>query len=136
MLAIRLKEHHGKHNEVINEASDFVHNVYQDVWNSLSVNRPDKSDDSSRNMVKDSNLFGRIVSSGLALAGNNLSIKSFGGPSGNSAVFAIGMLTMLKLHSMASGEQRPSARNYSYGRVDQENSSRLGTSPRSSSGSS
>ena len=42
MLAIRLKEHHGKNHEVIDEASDFIQNVYQDVWPSLSVNKPEK----------------------------------------------------------------------------------------------
>jgi hypothetical protein len=47
MLAIRLKEHHGKNHEVIDEASDFVRNVYQDVWPSLSATKPEKCADSS-----------------------------------------------------------------------------------------
>ncbi|XP_062182904.1 plastid division protein PDV1-like [Phragmites australis] len=131
MLAIRLKEHHGNNHGVIDEASDFVHNVYQDVWPSISVNKPEKCADSSNNMVKGSNFLGRMVASSLALAGNSFSFKNFGGLLGNSAVLAMGMLTLLQLHWMGSGEQSPSVSNYSYRRVNRDNSSRLGTFPRS-----
>ncbi|TVU22951.1 hypothetical protein EJB05_32673, partial [Eragrostis curvula] len=133
MLAIKLKEHHGKNHEVIDEASNFVHNVYQDVWPSLSANKPDKSADSSSNMSKVSNFFGRMVSSSLALAGSSLNIKNLGGVLGNSAVLAIGMLTMLQLHWMATREKCPSVGNYSYRRVTKNYSSQLGTSPQSTS---
>ncbi|XP_062208771.1 plastid division protein PDV1-like [Phragmites australis] len=132
MIARRLKEHRGKNHEVIDEASKFAHNVYQDVLPSLPVNKPEKCADSSNNMVKGSNFLGRMVSSSLVLAGNSFNIKNLGGILGNSAVLAIGMLTLLQLHWMASGEQSPSVSSYSYRKVNQESSSRLGTSLRSS----
>uniref|UniRef100_A0A0A8XPU6 Plastid division protein PDV1 n=1 Tax=Arundo donax TaxID=35708 RepID=A0A0A8XPU6_ARUDO len=131
MLAIRLKEHHGENREVIDEASDFVHNVYHDVWPSLSVNMPEKCADSSNNMVKCSNFFGRMVASSLALTGNSFNIKNFDGLLRNSAVLAIGVISLLQLHWLASGEQRPAVGKYSYKTVNQDSSSRLGTSPRS-----
>ncbi|GJN06494.1 hypothetical protein PR202_ga24224 [Eleusine coracana subsp. coracana] len=133
MLAVKLKEHHGKNYEVIDEASNFVHNVYQDVWPSLSVNKTDKCADSSSNMVKGSNFFGRLVSAGHALAQNSLNIKNFGSVLGNSAVLGLGMLMMLQLQWMASREKYPAVGNHGYRRTAENNSSRLGTSLRSSS---
>ncbi|KAL6874696.1 hypothetical protein ACP4OV_013361 [Aristida adscensionis] len=133
MLAIRLKEHHGKNHKVIDEASDFVHNVYQDVWPSLSEKRPQKCE-SSDNMIKDSNFLGRMVASTLALARNNLSIEKLGGLlGGHTAVLAIGVMSLLQLRRFGSGGQDPVAGNYNYRRVNQGNSSRLGASPLSSS---
>lgn len=134
MLAIRLKEHHGKNHKVIDEASDFVHNVYQDVLPSLSVNRPEKSRshagaDSTNNGEKGSNFLGRMVASSLSLARNSFNIEKFGGLLGNSAVLAIGMITLLQLRWLASGEQSPAVGNYRYKRINQENSSRLEISP-------
>uniref|UniRef100_A0A0A9ABG2 Uncharacterized protein n=1 Tax=Arundo donax TaxID=35708 RepID=A0A0A9ABG2_ARUDO len=82
-------------------------------------------------MVKGSNFFERMVASSLALAGNSFNIKNFGGLLGNSAVLAIGVISLLQLHWLASGEQRPAVGNYSYKRVNQDNSLWLGTSPRS-----
>ncbi|CAO2194259.1 unnamed protein product [Urochloa humidicola] len=128
MLAIRLKEHHGKNHEVIDEASDFVHNVYQDVWPSLSVNKPEKCADSSNDMVKGPNFFARMVSSTLAIAGSSFSIKSLGGVLGHSAAFAIGIVTLLQLSRLASGAHSPAVGNYSYRRINGKNPSRLGTS--------
>ncbi|CAO2205109.1 unnamed protein product [Urochloa humidicola] len=128
MLAIRLKEHHGKNHEVIDEASDFVRNVYQDVWPSLSVNKPEKSADSSNDMVKGPNFFARMVSSSLAIAGRSFSIKTLGGALGNSAAFAIGIVTLQQLSRLASGSHSPAVGNYPYRRINVKNPSGLGTS--------
>ncbi|CAL4966111.1 unnamed protein product [Urochloa decumbens] len=128
MLAIRLKEHHGKNHKVIDEASDFVRNVYQDVWPSLSVNKPEKCADSSNDMVKGPNFFARMVSSGLAIAGSSFSIKNLGGALGNGAAFAIGIVTLLQLSRLASGSHSPAVGNYPYRRIDVKNPSQLGTS--------
>ncbi|KAL6627162.1 hypothetical protein ACP70R_030888 [Stipagrostis hirtigluma subsp. patula] len=133
MLAIRLKEHHGKNHQVIDEASDFVHNVYRDVWPSLSVKRPEKSADSSNNMVTGSNFLGRMVDSTLALARNSFNPEKFGGLLGHSAVLAIGTISLLQLHRLTSGKQDPAVGNYSYMRVNQENHSWSRTSSQSRS---
>ncbi|TKW12095.1 hypothetical protein SEVIR_5G014200v4 [Setaria viridis] len=128
MLAIRLKEHNGKNHEVIDEASDFVRNVYQDVWPSLSVNKPEKCADSSNDMVKGPNFFARMVSSSLSIAGSNFSMKDLGGALWNSAAFAIGIIALLQLRGLASGAHGPAVGNYPYRRINEKNSSRLGTS--------
>jgi hypothetical protein len=130
MLAIRLKEHHGKNHEVIDEASDFVRNVYQDVWPSLSATKPEKCADSSSNTAKDPNFFARMVSSSLAITGSSFNLKSLGGALGNSAALALGIVTVLQLRWLASGAHSPGVGNYSYRRISEKNSSsRLGTSP-------
>ncbi|CAL4952465.1 unnamed protein product [Urochloa decumbens] len=131
MLAIRLKEHHGKNHEVIDEASDFVRNVYQDVWPSLSVNKPNKPEkcaDSSNDMVKGPNFFARMVSSSLAIAGSSFSIKNLGGALGNGAAFTIGIVTLLQLSRLASGSHIPAVGNYPCRRIDVKNPSQQGTS--------
>lgn len=129
MLAIRLKEHHGNNQEVIAEASDFVRNVYADVWPSLSVNKPEKSAAvSSNDMVKGPNFFVRMVSSSLAIAGSTFSLKSLGGVLGNTAAFAIGAVTLVQLSRLASGAHSPAVGNYPFRRINGKNSSRLGTS--------
>ena len=127
MLAIRLKEHHGNNHKVIDEASDFVCNAYQDVWPSLSANKPEKCADSSNDMAKGPNFFARMVSSGLAIAGtgSSFSIKNLGGALGNGAAFAIGIVTLLQLRRLASGAHSPPVGNYPYRRI---NDSRLGAS--------
>ena len=125
MLAIRLKEHHGNNHKVIDEASDFVRNAYQDVWPSLSANKPEKCADSSNDMAKGPNFFARMVSSGLAIAGSSFSIKNLGGALGNGAAFAIGIVTLLQLRWLASGAHSPTVGNYPYRRI---NDSRLGAS--------
>jgi len=116
MLAIRLKEHHGNNHDVIDEASDFVRNAYQDVWPSLSVNKPEKCADSSNDMAKRPNFFARMVSSSLAIAGSSFSIKNLGGALGNGAAFAIGIVTLLQLRRLASGAHSPPVGNYPSGR--------------------
>ncbi|WVZ72879.1 hypothetical protein U9M48_021270 [Paspalum notatum var. saurae] len=129
MLAIRLKEHHGKNHKVIEEASDFVRNVYKDVCPSLSARKPEKYADSSNNMAKGPNFFARMISSSLAIAGSSFSIKNLGGALGNSAALAIGVVTLLQLRWLTSGEHSPAAGKYSYRRINEKNSSRLGSSP-------
>jgi hypothetical protein len=129
MLAIKLKEHHGKNYKVIDEASSFVHNVYQNVWPSLSaVNKTDKCAGSSSNMAKGWNFFGRMASAGLALAGNSLNIRNVGGVLGNGVALGLGVLMVLQLHWMASSREKCPAAvgNNSYRRV----ADKLGTSPR------
>ncbi|XP_047060759.1 plastid division protein PDV1-like [Lolium rigidum] len=127
MLSIRLKEHHGKNCKVIEEASEFINNVYHDIWPSLSVNKPEKSRSNSgvnatEKKEKGSNFFGWMVSSSLDLARNSLNMKNIGGLLGNSAVLAVGMVTM---HFLASGEQSPPCRKYSYRRINHDNSSQF-----------
>ncbi|XP_066308145.1 plastid division protein PDV1-like [Miscanthus floridulus] len=130
MLAIRLKEHHGKNHEVIDEASDFVHNVYQDVWPSLSATKPEKCADSSSNTTKGPNFFARMVSSSLAIAGSCFNLKSLGCALGNSAALALGIVTVLQLRWLASGAHSSGVGNYSYRRIsEKDSSSRFGTSP-------
>ncbi|KAE8809335.1 plastid division protein PDV1-like [Hordeum vulgare] len=129
MLAIRLKEHHGSNHKVIDEALDFVHNVDHDFWSFLSVNKPEKSrSHSGANRTEkrgnDSNFLGWVVSSSLDVVRNSCNIKNIGGFLGNSAVFAVGMITMLQLRLLASGEQRPSCGKYSYRRINGDDSSR------------
>ncbi|OEL30169.1 Plastid division protein PDV1 [Dichanthelium oligosanthes] len=126
MLAIRLKEHNGKNHEVIDEASDFVRNVYQGP--SLSVNKPEKCADFSNNMAKGQNFFARMVSSSLAIAGSSFSLKNLGGALGNSAAFAIGIVTLLQLRQIGSGAHSPAVGNYPYRRINEKNLSRLGGS--------
>lgn len=129
MLAIRLKEHSGKNHEVIDEASDFVRNVYQDVWPSLSVNKPEKRADSSSDTVKGPNFFVRMFSSSLSIAGRSFSMKNLGGALGNGAAFAIGVIALLQLRWLAaSGAHGPGVGNYPYRRINEKKSSRLGTS--------
>jgi len=125
-----LKEHHGKNHDVIDEASNFVRNVYQDVWPSLSATKPEKCADSSSNTAKGPNFFARMVSSSLAIAGSSFNLKSLGGALGNSAALTIGIVTVLQLRWLASGAHCPGVGNYSYRRISEKNlSSRLGTSP-------
>lgn len=128
MLAIRLKEHQGKNHEVIVEASNFVRNVYQDVWPSLSTTKPEKHAESSHNIARGPSFFSRMVSSGLAMAGRSFSIKNLGSALGNSAALAIGIVTLLQLRwvTSASGEHGPAA--------GEKKPSRLGSSSRSGSG--
>lgn len=130
MLAIRLKEHHGKNHEVIDEASDFVRNVYQDVWPSLSATKPEKCRDSSSNTTKGPNFFARMVSSSLAVAGSSFNLKTLGGALGNSAALALGIITVLQLRWLAAGAHSPGVGNCSCRRISEKNSSsQLRTSP-------
>lgn len=132
MLAIRLKQHHGKNHGVIDEASNFVNNVYHDVWPVGSLNEPEKSRSHSDTNSTDKketgfNFLRWMVAPGLDLARNSFSMKNIGGLLGNSAVFAIGMITLMQLHFMAFGEQSPSSGKYSYRRINRGNSSRSET---------
>nr|CAB3471672.1 unnamed protein product [Digitaria exilis] len=128
MLAIRLKEHHGNNQEIIDEASDFLRNVYQDVWPSLSVNKAEKCADSASDMVKGPNFFVRMISSSLAIAGSTFSVKNLGSVLGNTAAFAIGVCTLVQLSRLASGAHSPAAGNYPFKRINEKNSSRFETS--------
>jgi hypothetical protein len=118
MLSIRLKEHHGKNCKVIEEASDFINNVYHDIWPSPSMKKPEKSKGySGANATKSekgSNFFRWMVSSSLDFARNSFNIKNIGGLLGNTAMLAVGMVTMMQLQFLASGEQSPPCRKYSY----------------------
>uniref|UniRef100_A0A453EGQ8 Uncharacterized protein n=1 Tax=Aegilops tauschii subsp. strangulata TaxID=200361 RepID=A0A453EGQ8_AEGTS len=129
MLTIRLKEHHGNNHKVIDEALDFVHNVYHDFWYFLSVNNPEKSRghsgvNSTKKTEDGSNFLGWMVSSSLDVVRNSFNMKNIGGFLGNSAVFAVGMITMLQLHLLSSGEQSSSCGKYSYRRINRDDSSR------------
>ncbi|VAH74775.1 hypothetical protein VPH35_051019 [Triticum aestivum] len=129
MLTIRLKEHHGNNHKVIDEALDFVHNVYHDFWSFLSVNKPEKSrTHSGANSTKEtgdgSDFLGWMVSSSLDVVRNSFNMKNIGGFLGNSAVLAVGMITMLQLHLSSSGEQSSSCGKYSYRRINRDDSSR------------
>ena len=133
MLSIRLKEHHGKNHKVIDEASDFINNVYHDIWPTPSVNKPEKSrsysgTNTTNERQKGSNFIGWMVSSCMDLARNSLNIKNIGGLLGNSAVLAVGMITMLHMHFSASGEQSLPCRKYSYRRISHGNCSQFETS--------
>ncbi|KAF0917066.1 hypothetical protein E2562_016363 [Oryza meyeriana var. granulata] len=133
MLAIRLNGHRGVNQKIIDEALDFVRNVCHGVWPSLSVNKPEKprshsGADNNSDRQKSLNFLGQIVASSFALARNSFIIKAFGGLLGHSAVLTIGMITLLQLHWLSSGQQSPSVGKYSYKMIRQENSSRLETS--------
>uniref|UniRef100_A0ACD5VPF7 Uncharacterized protein n=1 Tax=Avena sativa TaxID=4498 RepID=A0ACD5VPF7_AVESA len=133
MLSIRLKEHHGRNREVIDEASKFINNVYHDIWPSPSVNKPERSRtysgiNTAKKKGKGSNFLGWIVSSSLDLARNSLNIENIGGLLGNTTALTVGMITMLQLHFLASGEQSLPCRKYSYRRTNGGNSSQFETS--------
>ncbi|KAG8045740.1 hypothetical protein GUJ93_ZPchr0008g12369 [Zizania palustris] len=133
MLAIRLNGHHGGNHKIIDEALDFVNNVYHGVWSSLSVNKPEKvighsGAECNNDRQKGSNFMGHMIASSLGLARNSFNIKSFGALLGHSAVLAIGMITLVQLHWLPSGEQCPSVGKYRYKMISQDNSSDLETS--------
>uniref|UniRef100_A0A0E0JFS9 Plastid division protein PDV1 n=1 Tax=Oryza punctata TaxID=4537 RepID=A0A0E0JFS9_ORYPU len=127
MLAIRLNGHRGVNKKIIDEALEFVRNVCQGAWPSLSVNKPEKLGSHSGADSKNANFLGQMVASSFALARNSFSIKTLGGLLGHTGVLAIGMITLLQLHWLSSGQQSPSACRYSYKMISQENSSQLET---------
>lgn len=96
MLAIRLKEHHGRNHKVIDEASAFVRDVYQDVWPSLSATKAERRADSSGNPAKGPSFLARMVSSSLAVAGSGFSLKSL--------ALALGLVAVLQ--SSGVGDRR------------------------------
>nr|ACG32184.1 hypothetical protein [Zea mays] len=96
MLAIRLKEHHGRNHKVIDEASAFVRDVYQDVWPSLSATKAERRADSSGNPAKGPSFLARMVSSSLTVAGSGFSLKSL--------ALALGLVAVLQ--SSGVGDRR------------------------------
>ncbi|EAY73086.1 hypothetical protein OsI_00961 [Oryza sativa Indica Group] len=127
MLAIRLNGHRGVNKKIIDEALDFVRNVCHGVWPSLSINKPEKLGSHSGADSKNANFLGQIVASSVALARNSFSIKTLGGLLGHTGVLAIGMITLLQLHWLSSGQQSPSTCRYSYKMISQESSSQFET---------
>uniref|UniRef100_A0A0D9UYG5 Uncharacterized protein n=1 Tax=Leersia perrieri TaxID=77586 RepID=A0A0D9UYG5_9ORYZ len=130
LLAIRLNGHRGVNQKIIDEALDFVRNVCHGIWPSLSVNKPGKlgshsEADCNNDRQKGSNFLGQMIASSLALVRNSFSTRNFGGLLGHSGVLAVGMLTLLQLHWLSSGQQGPSVGKYSYKMINQENLSRL-----------
>ncbi|GAB4826283.1 hypothetical protein Ancab_009148 [Ancistrocladus abbreviatus] len=104
-LALRLSEHHGRRYKVIEEALDFVGEV-RDAARFVSpknLSGPSASApvEHATEQRINSNLFARVLLSGLGCAKNVLKLELIGGMLGNAAVFAISMVAMLHVHQMA-----------------------------------
>ena len=103
ILALRLAEHHGKRYKVIDEAMDFVGNV-RDATNCFmkpeNSSNPPASAPAEHSMQQtgvNSNIFVRVLFSGLNTTKRTLQLNKLGGVLGNAALFALSMLAMLHL---------------------------------------
>ncbi|GAB4858411.1 hypothetical protein Ancab_009884 [Ancistrocladus abbreviatus] len=106
LLALRLSEHHGRRYKVIEEAMDFVGEVRDATCfissKNLSGPSPSAPTEHNKEQRTNSNLFARVLLSGLGCAKNVLKLDTMGGILGNAAIFAISMVAMLHLHQVVS----------------------------------
>ncbi|KAL2922188.1 Plastid division protein PDV1, partial [Bienertia sinuspersici] len=105
VLALRLADHHGKNYKVIDEAMNFVGNV-RDASCFVgpdNFSNPPASAPVEHSMVQKgmkSNIFVRVLFSGLESAKKTLQLDKLGGVLGNAALFAISMIALLHLQQV------------------------------------
>ncbi|XP_021726809.1 plastid division protein PDV1-like isoform X1 [Chenopodium quinoa] len=107
VLALRLAEHHGKRYKVIDEAMDFVGNVRDATCfvGPDNFSNPPASAPAEHSMQKkgvSSNIFVRLLFSGLDSAKRTLQLDKLGGVLGNAALFALSMVALLHLQQATS----------------------------------
>ncbi|KAK8955677.1 Plastid division protein PDV1 [Platanthera guangdongensis] len=108
ILAMRLSEHQGERNTVIEEAQAFISDV-QEAGHFVTPENLFKEpcEDAGTQKTSGPHAFFQMLVSNFRFAKNSLSLDMFGNVLGNAAIFAVSILALLQVHRAALKQEAP-----------------------------